>query len=364
MLTRGRRASAGSYVGPITITSITADPSGTTATINFTHQNPGKASLIYRGSQGVTFGNYVSSSPATVSVSPGAAYTFTMTAASGAGQINSATTNSSPITITEQSYTLSQTFLSSGTFTVPAGKTQIAVKGIGAGGNGANGNNSDGGSGATGGRGGGGGGGFIFKNYSVTPGQTFSVTIGSSGQATSFGTLATANSGTSSGGGGFSSTIGLEANSSGPTGGAGGSGGSYSYSFGSASPGQQGSGGSGGTTLSSSAPGVGTITLGGSGGGGGGGAVGSTNGPASGGSGGSSSGGSGSGGSGGSGAQPGSGGGTSAGQSGNAASSRGAGGGGGGGGALSRDSGTGGGIATSGGTGGAGQPGAIYVYVR
>ena len=359
----GIKSSANSFVGPITIDSISPNSSGTAVTISFTHTFRGKNSLTYQASTtGLSSG--IGSSPLTISgLTPGTSYSFTVVASSAFGVVNSSSTTSGSILVDQQTYSLSQTFLSSGVFTVPANITEIAVKGIGAGGTGASGLNSDGGSGAVGGRGGGGGGGFIFKNYAVTPGQTYNVTIGSSGQATSFGSLATANSGTSSSGGTVSSTVTLEASSNGPTGGSGGSGGSYSFNFGTPSSGQSGSSGSGGATLTSTAPGVGSISLGGSGGGGGGGAVGSTNGPASGGQGGSGSGG-GSGGNGGSGAQPGSGGGTSGGSNGTSSSSRGAGGGGGGGGALSRDSGTGGGIATSGGSGGSGQPGAIYVYTR
>jgi len=276
----GARSSAGSYVGPITINSITPSVDGTSASISFTHTFKGKNSLFYQASTSGISSGY-GSSPITIGgLTPGTTYTFNIVAASAFGTLGSSSVNSSPTFIQQQSYSLSQSFLSSGTFIVPAGVTQIAVKGMGAGGTGATGSNSDGGSGATGGRGGGGGGGFIFKNYNVTPGQSFTVTVGSSGQSTSFGSLATANSGTSSGGGGFSSTIGLESSSSGPSGGAGGSGGSYSYNFGTPSSGQSGSSGSAGATLTSSAPGVGSIALGGSGGGGGGGAVGSTNGPA------------------------------------------------------------------------------------
>jgi trimeric autotransporter adhesin len=364
MFNRGRKASAGSYVGPITINSITSNLDGTAATISFTHNLKGRNSLFYQASTTGASSGY-GSSPLTISgLTSGTSYIFNVVASSASGVINTSSVNSGSTLIQQQSYSLSQTFSSSGTFTVPAGITQIAVKGIGAGGTGANGLNSDGGSGAVGGRGGGGGGGFIFKNYSVTPGQTFSVSIGSAGQNTSFGSLATATSGSSSGGGGVSATIGLEASSNGPGGGSGGTGGGYSYNYGTPSGGQSGNPGSSGATLNSSAPGVGSITLGGSGGGGGGGAVGSTNGPASGGQGGNPGSSAGRGGNGGSGAQPGSGGGTSSGSVGSAATGRGAGGGGGGGGALSRDSGTGGGTATQGGTGGAGQPGIIYVYVR
>lgn len=89
----------------------------------------------------------------------------------------------------EPSYQLAQTFNSSGTYTVSAGVTKIAVVAIGGGGNGnagARGNNTS--------KGAGGNGGVAsrtvgFYDYAVNSGQTFSVTIGGSGGGTtSFGT--------------------------------------------------------------------------------------------------------------------------------------------------------------------------------
>lgn len=78
---------------------------------------------------------------------------------------------------------ITETFTSSGTFTVPAGVTSITVEGYGGGGAG-------GGSTSAGfififpfgrGGGGGGGGGFASSVLSVTPGQTISVNVGSGG---------------------------------------------------------------------------------------------------------------------------------------------------------------------------------------
>jgi hypothetical protein len=185
----GTKSSANSFVGPITIDSISPNSSGTSVTISFTHNFRGKNSLTYQAST-TGLSSSVGSSPLTISgLTPGTSYSFTVVASSSSGVINSSSATSGSIVVDQQAYSLSQTFLSSGVFTVPANITEISVKGIGAGGNGASGLNSDGGSGAVGGRGGGGGGGFIFKNYAVTPGQTYNVTIGSPGKSTSFGSL-------------------------------------------------------------------------------------------------------------------------------------------------------------------------------
>ena len=67
----------------------------------------------------------------------------------------------------------SLTFNSSGTFIVPPGVTSITVQAWGAGGGGA--------SGGTGNRAGGGGGAFATKIIAVTPGTSYTVTVGSGG---------------------------------------------------------------------------------------------------------------------------------------------------------------------------------------
>jgi hypothetical protein len=94
-------------------------------------------------------------------------------------------------------YTLSQTITNAGntTFTVPAGKTQIAVFAKGYGGNGANGSAS-GGQGGAGGAGGGGAGAAAFWNYDVIPGATYTVNLDFSGtRRVSFGSLISVSSG-------------------------------------------------------------------------------------------------------------------------------------------------------------------------
>lgn len=74
-----------------------------------------------------------------------------------------------------------QDFTADSTFTVPVGITSITVEVVGAGGNGIN-----------NGGGGGGGGGYAMGVYTVTPGATLSVTVGSIAAITSLGIQATA----------------------------------------------------------------------------------------------------------------------------------------------------------------------------
>lgn len=319
------------------------------ADVSFTPGVGGRTPTSYRAIS--TPGNITatgSSSPIRVTgLTGGVSYTFTVRAQAPA--LNSAESSASnSVTPTLPSYSLSQTFTSSGTYTVPAGMTQIAVVGNGAGGAGA------GGSVPTGGTGGGSGGGFILKDYAVSPGQTFAVTIGSSGGVTSFGSLITANSGATGGGGGnVTSNVTLEVNVAGSSGAGGGN------------SSTQASGNSGGTgtsraAISGNAPGIPSYSFGGSGGGGGGGGNAAPAGSperfgANGGSGGTPNGG---GGGHGGRAFNTSHGPPSAGQSGNAAGGTGGGGGGGGGGAFN------GSANSSAGGGGAGSSGRILVYAR
>ena len=104
-----------------------------------------------------------------------------------------------------------QTFKSSGTFTVPAGVRSIDIFCVGGGGSGGRGGTSNSGSGQI--NGGGGGGGYTATKlgYAVTPGSTFTVTVGAGGArpsstgdgnaggATSFGSVLTANGGSAGG---------------------------------------------------------------------------------------------------------------------------------------------------------------------
>ena len=93
-------------------------------------------------------------------------------------------------------YSLSQTFNASGNYTVPAGKTRLAVVGVGSGGGGGDG-------GSLGGAGGSGGGGAvtIIEEITTNAGTNYVVTIPSGGNATnpagtaSFGSVVTFNGG-------------------------------------------------------------------------------------------------------------------------------------------------------------------------
>lgn len=143
---------------------------------------------------------------------------------------------------------ISQTFSTSGSFTVPAGVTSIKVEAWGAGGGGAGSTNNSGGSG-------GGGGAYSTNISSVTPGQVISYTVGTGGAGGAW----NANSGTA----GSSSTI-LTLTASGGTGGT-------------KNGGTAGTGGSasGGTTNKNGVNGViGVLYNGGNGGNGGNGATG------------------------------------------------------------------------------------------
>jgi hypothetical protein len=336
---------------PSVPTGVSATLSGNTSgVVSFTPGAGGRTPINFTATS--TPGNLTasgSSSPLTITgLTGGTSYTFTVRA-NGVAVNSAESTASNSITAVLPAYELSQTFTSSGTYTVPSGKQQIAVVGNGAGGNGA------GGGTPTGGTGGGSGGGFIFKDYAVTPGQTFAVTIGGAGGATSFSTLATANSGATGGGGGnISGNVTFEVSSAGSSGAGGGN-------SGSSSNGNGGGTGTARTAITSSAPGVSSHTFGGSGGGGGGGgnsAQGSFTERYGGGGGGGGSPYGGGGGVGGRAFYANSGSSPSAGGSGSGASGNGGGGGGGGGGAQN------GAANSSGGGGASGGAGRVLVYVR
>lgn len=166
-------------------------------------------------------------------------------------------------------YALSQTFNSSGTYTVPAGKRQVAVLMCGGGGSG----NVSGYS--KGGGGGGGGGLLAFKDYDVTAGSTFTVTVGGSGGTSNFGNIAGVNGG---GNGSYASGGGGGSANAGPTGynfvagASGGNGGNSTYS----GTAQSGNAGGSSNSISLSLTGLGTVNLSSGGGGGGGGGGSST----------------------------------------------------------------------------------------
>lgn len=188
-----------------------------------------------------------------------------------------------------------QTFTSSGTFTVPSNVRSIDIFCVGGGGGGQNNPSSEWG-------GGGGSGGYTStrKSYSVSPGQTFSVTIGAGGDkekdgnTTSFGTVLSANGGKKgtgnpgSNGGSGGGHAGWGTNSYYFPGGSGGSNGSNGSNDKSSNGTETYYGGTGqGTTTRSFGESSGSLYSGGGGGGGTGKNAGSS--PGSGGSGGGGS---------------------------------------------------------------------------
>jgi hypothetical protein len=86
---------------------------------------------------------------------------------------------------TISSLSTTQTFNANGTFTVPAGVTQLTVQAWGGGG--AGGGTSNAASGAANGAGGGGGGAYATKVINVTPGQTLNIQVGAGGTGASAG---------------------------------------------------------------------------------------------------------------------------------------------------------------------------------
>jgi hypothetical protein len=154
-----------------------------------------------------------------------------------------------------------QVFTSSGTFTVPAGITRIQVEAWGGGGGG--GGSYSGASGSFAG-GGGGSGGYGIQFYNVTPGGSFTVTLGSGGGGGNGGNDSTsATAGSAGGSSSFGGTLivnGGGGGGNGATSSANGTGGAKPNSAsGSAFPAGVGGGGNGGINFSG-------ISIGGQGG--------------------------------------------------------------------------------------------------
>ena len=176
-----------------------------------------------------------SGSPLSVSASyvMNQSYTFTLATTNAVG--TSPTSSASTSILPNRGYTLEQTYNSSTTYTVPAGTTSLAVYTF---------SGAASGSGQTGGKG---ASGVAFKDYSVSPGQTFAITVGASNGNSSFSNLASANTVNSS----------LSSNVSGFTTATGGAGGEPSAN------------GQAGGNLVLSGTGLTTYAAGGGGGGGG-----------------------------------------------------------------------------------------------
>jgi hypothetical protein len=107
-------------------------------------------------------------------------YTFSVKATNAEGDSPSVT--SSAVT-TANVYGFSQTFTSSGTYTVPVGKTKLGVVLVGGG----NAGGTWGSNQATAPSGGNGSKAVAFYDYAVTAGQTFAITIAAAGGQTNFG---------------------------------------------------------------------------------------------------------------------------------------------------------------------------------
>ena len=236
--------------------AFTAPATGGKAITSYTIVSSPSIALTYSGTTtGMTVtGSYASNQ----------AYTFTIAAVNANGTaVASAASNT---IIPNRVYALSQTFTSSGTFTVPANKKFLAVYGYGGGASG----NGGGHGGAAGGSGGGGGGLGAFQEYTVTPGQTYSVTVGGTAGATSFGSLLTANGGSGgSGGTGSSNVSGAVSATGGGGSGGGAGGGAYNGTY--AVQGGTGTAGGNGAFATLNASGLTALQAGGGGGGGGGG---------------------------------------------------------------------------------------------
>lgn len=157
--------------------------STSSVSVSFTPQGTGGKSVTYTVNSNVgSFSASDASSPITVNGAfvDGTSYTFTVTAsnANGSAAASSASNSVVPVPI----YELSATFNTTSNFTIPSGKNLMSAFIISAGGGGGGGG---GGSAYMGGGGGGGAaaGGTIvtLKDYPVTPGENYAITVGTGG---------------------------------------------------------------------------------------------------------------------------------------------------------------------------------------
>ena len=191
-------------VEPVVTSAALTGADATTTAVAFTQPTIGMPATSFTAtSTPGSITRTANTSPITyesMALSPNTNYTFAVSAV-GANGTGAATTSGS--VTTQDSYVLTQTFTSSGNFTVPAGATKIAVFAIGggSGGNGGSGGSTSsshiGNSSHWGTAGNGGLSAAIaaFKEVAVTPGDIYAVTVGAGGGAgspggtTSFGNL-------------------------------------------------------------------------------------------------------------------------------------------------------------------------------
>jgi len=169
--TVGTFTSTGTTTGTLTFTA-PANNGGLTVTSYTATSSPG----------GLTFTlNQAGSGTFNISgLTAGTAYTFTVVANNANGSSTASSASNSATT-----FPIEQAINNTSTYTVPAGVNRIAawVFGPGASGNAGTNNGSSG-------NGGYGGGLVGFKDLVVTPGQAFTVTVGTAGGTTSFGNIA------------------------------------------------------------------------------------------------------------------------------------------------------------------------------
>lgn len=265
----GVGASGGAKPGTPTIGTATGgDASATVAFTAPTYTGKG-GTVTYRAtsSPGSITGTSTTS-PITVSgLTNGTAYTFTVRAETSYGVNSDSSAASNSVTPAVPVYSLSATFNASGNFTVPSGKTKLAVYVVssavgGNAGQSASWSPTNEQISAGVGRAGGSGGGAVgFKEYTTNAGTNFAVTIGTT---SSFGNLASAS--TSSQNSNVSGFVTRAA----ATGGNGGNAGQTNINSGPSNGGSGNAGGAGGNITVSDAN-VPALAIAGGGGGGGGG---------------------------------------------------------------------------------------------
>jgi hypothetical protein len=157
----------------------------TTVSVPFTAGATGGSAInSYTVTASPSVGNISTSgttSPLTVTgtFAGGTSYTFTMTATNTYG--TSSSSSSSNSILPYPAYALDQTFTSTGNYTIPSGKTKLAIFGFSGGSSGGTSGNTNDGYAASGGSG---SRGAAFQEYDVTSGQVIGITVGTSNGST------------------------------------------------------------------------------------------------------------------------------------------------------------------------------------